>query len=68
MVVLKPGVVICSQCKEHMTMIDKDKLTITIDEDDGSKSVVVKIREIWKCMNGHTHLKTYKDQPQIIVN
>ena len=68
MVVLKSGVVICSQCKESMTMVDRDKLTFTIDEDDGSKSIVVKIREIWKCMNSHTHIKTYKDQPKIIVN
>ena len=68
MVVLKSGVVICFQCKEHMTMVNKDKLTITIDEDDGSESVVIKIRETWKCMNSHTHIKTYKEQPKIIIN
>ena len=68
MVVLKPGIVICSQCKEFMNITAKDKLTFAIDEDDGSKSIVTKIVENWKCMNGHTHLKTYKEQPKIIIN
>ena len=68
MVVLKPGDVRCVQCKELMTMGYKDKLIFTIGESDGSKSIVTKIRETWRCMNGHVHLKTYKEQPKIIVN
>ena len=68
MIVLKPGSVMCPQCNEFMTITAKDKLTFIIDEDDGSKSTVTKIRETWKCMNNHTHLKTYKEQPKIIVN
>ena len=68
MIISKSGNVICSQCNEFMNITAKDKLNFTIDEDDGSKSVVTRIRETWKCMNGHTHLKTYKEQPMIIVN
>ena len=53
----------CSQCGEILNIIAKDRLTRTIDGVE-----VVRIRETWKCLNGHTKLNMYGDQPKIIIN
>ena len=63
MVLLKSSANRCSECGEYLTIIAKDKLTRTIDGTE-----VVRIRETWKCFNGHTKLKMYGEQPKIIIN
>ena len=63
MVLLKSSGHHCSECGEYLTIIAKDKLTHTID---GAE--VVRIREKWRCLNGHTKLKMYGEQPKIIIN
>ena len=63
MVVLKSSDYHCSQCRGMSYIIAKDRVTFTIDGTE-----VVRIRETWKCVNGHTSLKMYGEQPKIIVN
>ena len=53
----------CSQCREILNIIAKDRLTCTIDGVE-----VIRIKETWKCLNDHTTLKMYGDQPNIIIN
>ena len=63
MALLKSSDNLCNNCKESMTMVARDRLAFVID---GTK--VVKIRETWKCLNSHTTLKMYGEQPKIIIN
>ena len=63
MVTIKSSDHHCGQCGEVLSIIAKDRLTCTIDGTE-----VVRIREKWKCFNGHTTLKMYGEQPKIIVN
>ena len=63
MVVLKSLDSHCSQCEEFLAIIAKDRLTCIIDGTE-----VVRVREKWKCLNGHITLKMYGEQPKIVVN
>ena len=53
----------CGECGEVMSIIAKDRLAYTIDGTE-----VIRIKETWKCWNGHTRLKMYGEQPKIIIN
>ena len=63
MVLLKSLDNLCNECTENMTMIARDRLAFLVDGTE-----VIRIREIWKCLNGHTALKLHGEHPKIIIN
>ena len=56
MAILKPREVICDECSENLYLVNKEKLTIDVDE-----KRVARIMETWRCANGHTRHKLYAD-------
>ena len=63
MAVLKLKEVICDKCSENLYLVNKEKLTIDVDENR-----VARIMETWRCANGHTRNKLYADKSKLIVN